>query len=257
MRVLLCDDDDGLRSLLTALLEQRGHEVVGEAEMALTAIELLDRVHPDLAVVDMMLRFGSGQEVVDAAAARGCAVVVFSAYAGPVIGAEAVVEKPDFPGLEAAVEAIAARHTGGERWDPGAPDRRAAAPNGARATTARGIASPEELYATLADADQGDALLRVAALPADAAEEALATITRAVVRAQDVVARVRGEVFVLLVTGGDTGASAVRARLAAAWDPDRVGRPLQIWHEVVGVGDSPSDAFARLRQAEAEPTPTA
>lgn len=70
--VYLADDHPMfLEAIVEALAERPELEVVGSASTGPDAIDGIDRLQPDVAVLDMRLRGLSGQEVLDAATARG------------------------------------------------------------------------------------------------------------------------------------------------------------------------------------------
>lgn len=61
LKVVLIEDSSLLRQILGDVLEElAGVKVVGNAEDERAAIELLRRQQPDLAIVDLQLRAGSG-----------------------------------------------------------------------------------------------------------------------------------------------------------------------------------------------------
>ena len=67
LKVVLIEDSPALRQTLAAMLgELAGVEVVGGAADESAAIELLQRQQPDLAIVDLELRTGSGLGVLRA-----------------------------------------------------------------------------------------------------------------------------------------------------------------------------------------------
>lgn len=67
LTVILIEDSPLLRRTLAALLDElAGVAVVGEAADESTAIELLQRRRPSLAIVDLELRAGSGLGVLQA-----------------------------------------------------------------------------------------------------------------------------------------------------------------------------------------------
>jgi DNA-binding NarL/FixJ family response regulator len=63
LRVVIADDHPFYRRGLVRLLAQSGVEVVGEASNGLEAIELVERLAPDVAVVDLNMPGMSGVEV--------------------------------------------------------------------------------------------------------------------------------------------------------------------------------------------------
>lgn len=111
-RVLIVDDHAAFRESASALLEAEGFEVVGEAgdgEEAMTAVE---RLRPDVVLLDIQLRGADGFAVADRLASAGCvaAVVLISsreaAAYGPrsePAGARGFIAKRDLSG-----EALAA-----------------------------------------------------------------------------------------------------------------------------------------------------
>jgi DNA-binding NarL/FixJ family response regulator len=65
IQVLLADDDEGfLESLRTLIDRQQGFEVVGTATDGLGAIELVDELEPDAAVIDLHMPLLDGVSAV-------------------------------------------------------------------------------------------------------------------------------------------------------------------------------------------------
>lgn len=102
-RVLLVDDDTDIRHLIGLYLA-RGDlfEVVGEAADGVEAIELAERLQPDVVVLDVMMPRMSGQEAIPdlLAVSPGSMIVMLSALAAdgqevPALnaGAFAYIEK--------------------------------------------------------------------------------------------------------------------------------------------------------------------
>jgi DNA-binding NarL/FixJ family response regulator len=115
MSVLLVDDSDGDRSLLTDQLQARGsYEVVGEAADGVTAVVLAKQLHPDIVLLDMSMPGMNGLETLprllaDSPASR---VVVLSGYLSQGLrelameaGATSIFEKG--LGFDAIVEQLA------------------------------------------------------------------------------------------------------------------------------------------------------
>ncbi|MFI5497097.1 response regulator [Actinoplanes sp. NPDC051859] len=61
--ILVVEDDDDLRELLTLRLSRAGHEVFSAAEGA-AALRSLDECRPDVVVLDLALPVLSGFEVI-------------------------------------------------------------------------------------------------------------------------------------------------------------------------------------------------
>lgn len=119
--VVLVDDHPIVRQGLRALLEsQPDIRIAGEAEDGLEAVELLDRVKPDVVVLDLMMPGLNGLDTMIQARQRSprTHIVVLSMYANEAYvleamrnGAEAYVLKKDLPeeALEAIREVVAGR----------------------------------------------------------------------------------------------------------------------------------------------------
>ncbi len=54
-KILIVDDAKFMRKILSDILIRDGHEIVGEAENAVEAVELYKRVKPDLVTLDIIL----------------------------------------------------------------------------------------------------------------------------------------------------------------------------------------------------------
>lgn len=107
---LVCDDDSQLRSLVSRLLTDDGWEVVASVPNAVEAIDLTQRLHPDVVVIDVALSGLSGIEAIPELVLAGATVVVCSAFGGygdPArnAGAAAVVDKCDLETLAGVVRA--------------------------------------------------------------------------------------------------------------------------------------------------------
>jgi CheY-like chemotaxis protein len=261
MRVLICDDDASLRSVIRSLLERSGHEVVAEADKSVEAISLLHRLLPDAVIVDLSLFAGSGHDVLRAAAVLHCPAIVFTAFPadadiGPFANRPIVVEKPDFPGLEAAIGALVGRITeAGSRGTSEPVDRRkqASTSAGFAPAPAEPIEEASYFYPALNDAWAGDSL--VAIQPDDASEATIAvlgSVVRNAVRAQDHL-MARSTELIALLLGGDPGAPAsVTRRIEKSWS-NSGAHPckLSIRSVVIAPDEAPSDAFQRLKETSA------
>lgn len=232
VRVLVCDDDPLARGVVGDVVRAAGGDVIAEADTAVQALLLIDRFEPDVVVLDLNLRAGSGIQVLAALSGRPVQprVVVFTAYdqiAPTYRPGVDVAYKPDFEGLARCLTSLTERPV--ERRRPG---RRL--PGTLRPT----IDDAPGFYRVLGQALPGDVLVSVRCASDD--PEELARILRRAVRAQDRVHQRTGDVLVLLVGGGEEAVVALRSRLEA--DVHDVAARLQ----AVGVGSDPTDAFDRL-----------
>jgi CheY-like chemotaxis protein len=62
-RLLVVDDDEGIREIISAMLTEQGYEIA-TAEDGQQALELLPKFHPDLIVTDLRMPRMSGDELV-------------------------------------------------------------------------------------------------------------------------------------------------------------------------------------------------
>ncbi|MBI5331427.1 MAG: response regulator [Betaproteobacteria bacterium] len=63
IRVLVVDDDNLMRQLLKAILNEEGYQVVGEARDGASALPLVDKLRPELVCLDVNMPGLSGVEV--------------------------------------------------------------------------------------------------------------------------------------------------------------------------------------------------
>lgn len=106
--VLVAEDNADIRLLVHTLLEEAGFTVTG-VEDGERALEALDRAHPDLILVDLMMPQVDGIELIRRVRARGelagLPIVIMTAYGGDQIaqaylsGATVTVRKPLEPDL--------------------------------------------------------------------------------------------------------------------------------------------------------------
>ena len=79
--MLIVDDDDAFRQLLTRAMERRGYTVTA-AHSVRTGVKAVETVTPDYAVIDLRLGDGSGLDVVHAVreAAPQARIIVLTGY---------------------------------------------------------------------------------------------------------------------------------------------------------------------------------
>jgi YesN/AraC family two-component response regulator len=79
---VVCDDDLMSRRVVCGLLADAGFDIVGEADMALHALEIVSAARPDLLVLDVNLPGLPGDEIVRDVRERSpeTKVIVISAF---------------------------------------------------------------------------------------------------------------------------------------------------------------------------------
>src|SRR3954451_8588079 len=70
MSLLIVDDHPSFRGFISELLSAEGFDVAGEAEDGEAALEALDRLHPDVVLLDVQLPGLDGFDVAELLAAR-------------------------------------------------------------------------------------------------------------------------------------------------------------------------------------------
>ena len=235
--MIVCDDDPLVRSVVSTVVEEQGLTVVGEAEDEIGALELLERVEPDIAVIDLALKFSSGLEVVRIAWERGCRVVIFSSYITPeqlhaAPGGPVAVEKPHFDQLAVALDHVANSVTAQEH------DRR---------TRDRAEHQHAPSFAeAVAEADPGDAIVILEPEPDEVRQLDVVGLTAArTTAAQDRCEITSRNLRLLLVCAGAGGAQVVIDRIEATSGVD-----LSTWSKRIAVvtEDLPGvEAFDQVR----------
>jgi DNA-binding NarL/FixJ family response regulator len=86
--LLIVDDHPSFRASARELLEAEGFEVVGEAEDGASALEAIDRLRPDVVLLDVQLPDMNGFEVASKVTANGSgsAIVLVSSRDGSDFG---------------------------------------------------------------------------------------------------------------------------------------------------------------------------
>jgi CheY-like chemotaxis protein/ABC-type transporter Mla MlaB component len=161
LRVVVVDDHEPIRRLLSTLLSDAGHVVVAEAAEGRAGVRDTVAAEPDVVVMDWSMPGLDGVAATREIRARcpGVAVIAFSSAGDPGVreaflraGARSYVDKADVDGLLAAVRAVASA--------------RGAAPPG-RSSTGRAADEPltwsvrawpalARVYVTLRGALRGD-----------------------------------------------------------------------------------------------------
>jgi CheY-like chemotaxis protein len=106
-RAVVCEDDNLTGSVVARLLTESGYDVAAETDNPAYALSVIEQFGVDVAVVDISLDKGDGEDVIRVVRDRQlpCRIVVFSAFADDpltllAMGADAVIDKPDFERLE-------------------------------------------------------------------------------------------------------------------------------------------------------------
>ncbi len=64
--ILIVDDSKFMRKMLSDILSEEGHQIVGEAENATEATELYKRLNPDLVTLDIIMPEVKGENALSA-----------------------------------------------------------------------------------------------------------------------------------------------------------------------------------------------
>jgi len=183
------------------------------------------------------------------AAAHGSKVIIFSAFLDSISDtdfADAVIAKPDFLALEAAIDALSLRMGAADRWDRGQPDRRSRTVTG-RALPPAPIDPTDAFYQALDAAAAGDTLVLIDLPSGPADAEALAVVARGVIRPHDHLMLRGTQVALLLVAGTPDAATVVTARLTKATAETPYGAGWTWRSRVLTADESPAEAYQQLR----------
>lgn len=88
LKVFIAEDSAAVAEMLTAVVADPGRvEVVGVADSGSTAVECIGRTRPDVVILDLQLKTGSGTDVIRAlradAGLRGTRIIVISNHVSP------------------------------------------------------------------------------------------------------------------------------------------------------------------------------
>ncbi len=64
--ILIVDDSKFTRKMLSDILTEKGHQIIGEAENAEEAVELYERLKPDLVTLDIIMPEVEGTDAISA-----------------------------------------------------------------------------------------------------------------------------------------------------------------------------------------------
>jgi DNA-binding NarL/FixJ family response regulator len=78
--VVIVDDNAPFRASARKLLELEGYDVVGEAGDAASALEVVERLRPDVVLLDVVLPDGTGFDVAERLAVGNAKIVLVSSH---------------------------------------------------------------------------------------------------------------------------------------------------------------------------------
>lgn len=84
-KVLLVDDNDLMRTLLRGILRSESCEVIGEAKNGLIALDLVEKLAPDVVFLDVMMPEMDGLEVLQNVKAKHPGVRVIMITGNPSV----------------------------------------------------------------------------------------------------------------------------------------------------------------------------
>ena len=238
MRAVVCEDDPGLRSIISALVTEAGHVVIAETDNASDARRLAADFLPDLVVADLMVSGTSNLLRELDVEGRTWKIVVFSAVAEQVsttLPGVIAVQKPDFEHLRSVLAKLA------DADDRPAERRRSP---GTRPAVRRSSPwdEPQTFYEALQAVKEGETL--VMALVRDRlGTDEFAAHCRRVVRQQDLMLRRVDGVVLLLDVRDEATATRVVARIRAEWpEPEEI----TMWSREITAATAGVDVFSEL-----------
>ncbi len=91
-KILIVDDSAFSRNLIKKIVESGGHEVIGSAANGTEALELFNRLDPDLIALDYLLPDINGDAVLERILQQdaGARVIIISGSGGHTIGERAL-----------------------------------------------------------------------------------------------------------------------------------------------------------------------
>lgn len=252
MRFVLVDEDHLMTSMIEAMLDDLGHEVVGVADTTADGVHLVISTHPDVVIVDLSLGYNTDFDPVATAEDIGARVIVFAYNADDAIMSRyttrpVFVPKPDMSDLERVVSRLVLDHTA-QVVDQ---DRRVRPVRAASGPPPTSMADAQSFYVALNDAIEGDAVLSIdldTTTVGSLEGPAVAAHVQEVLRGTDRMLASSNALKVFLPGAGEEGVASLLRRLEAA---GAVPADATTRHVVVRAGELPADAFDRLKHADA------
>ncbi len=85
-KVLIVDDNDLMRTLLRGILRNEDYQIVGEAKNGVIALDMVERVKPDLICMDVMMPEMDGLEALQSIKANHPEMLVVMITGNPSVG---------------------------------------------------------------------------------------------------------------------------------------------------------------------------
>lgn len=249
LRFVICDNDEMLCSMVDAMITDHGHEVIGVADSTNAAIGLVQQGHPDVVVLDPSVGINADFDVIDVALSNGAKVIAFGRTSEP-LGTDRYsvhlpfVPKPDLPALERAIDRL--------RFDQAEvteTDRRQRPVRTAAGPMPSGPSDAAAFYGALNEAVEGDSVVAIAraATGGDIDPTALANLLSVGIRETDRLLIGGSSVIVFLPGGGREAIESLFARFSS---DTALSADIEFRSVIVGAGESPADAFDRLKRAD-------
>jgi chemotaxis response regulator CheB len=242
MRIVVCDEEPFIRDIVEAVVDATGHEVVGMADSAATAIGLIETARPDAIVVDLWLGFDSDYDVIRTALDVGARPVVFSTHGDEELARYPValdfVIKPDVAALEKALVRLA---TGEPVHQPAARERRSRPARWAAGPPSSGIDDARAFFESINAAADGDGMISIDLWQG---ADVVAREATHLLREGDRVLALPTAVRIYLPGSGQEGVRSVVQRVA---DNSVATQDRTMACVVVQEGERGADAFDRLK----------
>jgi CheY-like chemotaxis protein len=121
-RILIVDDNAAIRHLMRSYIEHAGHVICGEAQDAVQAVECVERIQPDLILLDLTMPVMSGIETAGVLKRMlpTTPIILFTLHEDSInkelavtLGVDLVVDKTGgIPKLEASIKSLLAKNRG-------------------------------------------------------------------------------------------------------------------------------------------------
>jgi chemotaxis response regulator CheB len=242
MRIVVCDEEPFIRDIVETVAVTTGHEVVGVADSAATAIGLIETARPDAIVVDLWLGFDSDYDVIQTALDVGALPVVFSTHGDEELAGYALplpfVIKPDVAALEKVLARLAMDDPIPE---PPSRERRSRPTRWAAGTAPSGIDDARAFFEAINEAASGDGIISI---DLRQGAESVAREAAQLLREGDRVLALPTAVRLYIPGGGQEGVRSVVQRVA---DNSVATQDRTVACVVVQSGERGADAFDRLK----------